>query len=301
MRRLALVLICACLIASSECGSQRFAHILEGPFLADSLKAISHDTRIVIRETPNSSTGDWSGNKVWPSSIALLQHIHKAWADKLVGLNVVELGSGLPVLASGLAALGAEVCCTDLLEALPHIESSISKNDTSGMSMTGLSSEARKRIRVRELSWGEESAQAVAKNCGFAGIVDLVIGADLVYDGISWELLRQTLVTIVDGHGAIAVLALQPRGFPLVASLQQQGQVAGFVRSLASRENWDVQVERAGPTRGLLMITATPKGASARVSSVTGGAARKTDWRPVRHFTEEQDGEPTIIVQHNEL
>jgi len=303
--RISFATCCALLIATSESKPKRYVHVLEGPFLSDdALNATSSDTRISFSEVPSSSTGDWSGHKVWPSAAALLQHLHGLLGDKLRGLNVLELGCGLPFATSGFAALGALVCCTDLREALPFIESALSTNDTSGLSMKGLTTDAHRRVRVRELSWGaEEVARGLSEYCGFKANVDLVVGADLVYDGNSWAPLEKTLMAILREHGATGVLALQPRGFPLVSSLKQQGQVAGFVRSLSSQAGWHVQAERAGSQEGPLIITVTPAGAHARAVPAVGDAAGRPGWRPLRYFkvpVQAQD-ERTTSVQQSEL
>jgi len=261
--------------------SKRLVHVLEGPFLTESQ---TQDIRITVSEGEGTSTGGWSGFKVWPSAVVLLQHVHSTWRDNIVGLNILELGSGLPFLASGLAALGAKVCCTDMLEVLPHIEAALSGNRVTGApSVSGLSEAARRRIRVQALDWGKQETMAeLSARCGFVGDVDLVVGADLVYDEFSSDLLHRTVVDVLQGQGATAVLSLQPRSFPMEAALKHKGQVANFVRSFARLEGWSVRAAYPGSKDGPVIATLTPAGARpSRISS-----ADKPGWQPVRYFTE---------------
>jgi len=262
-----------------------------------------------LQEARAASTGEWSGHKLWPAALALLEHLHRGRGEALRGLRVLELGCGLPLLAAALAALGAEVCATDHPEVLPHAEEVLEAEGAhAGATLRGLSPVARSRLKLRGLAWGGADAEEAARNltllCGFAGPVDLLIGADLVYHDFPLEPLRETLVGVMRAHGASAVLALQPRRFPMAAALKEPRRVASFLKSLSSEETgWEVHLDKPGretravlgedAVEGLVIATVTPAGAAPR-GRATGAAAAPpaSDWRPVRYFREELPAEP---------
>lgn len=225
---------------------RRATHVFEGPFLDDTGQDEAFSPQIRLSESKSVSTGDWSGHRVWPSAVVLLQHLQRTMGAKLQGLRVLELGCGLPVLGAVLAALGAEVCATDHPDALPHAQGVLSE-DAPGATLTGLSLAARSRLRLRQLAWGEseDAPRNFSELCGFGGKVDLVIGADLVYDSFPAEALRETLVAALRTSGAVGVLTLQPRRFPATAHLSDPQKVSSFLRQLAGQPgNWEVRVDR---------------------------------------------------------
>eukprot|EP00929_Paragymnodinium_shiwhaense_P053224 TRINITY_DN26642_c0_g1_i1.p1 TRINITY_DN26642_c0_g1~~TRINITY_DN26642_c0_g1_i1.p1 ORF type:complete len:367 (-),score=88.64 TRINITY_DN26642_c0_g1_i1:1-1101(-) len=297
-------LLLAALLQASRCGAYDFAagrvrHVIEGPFLAEAAAAADAPegeerrlSRVTLSEIRNASTGEWSGHRVWPGAVALLEYIHRTKGAALVGMRVLELGCGLPFLAAALAALGAEVCATDHPDALPLLEALLPGT------IDGLNAAAKQRLRLRPLAWGKSGAASEANTsgewsasdttsssgeeqadadvqtlCNFSGKVDLIVGADLVYDAYPWEPLKETVASVLSDSGATAILALQPRRFPMVSTLGAPPLVPSFVRSLsglrdAEGKAWEVTVDRPGSeakkqlgqkaTEGLMLVNAAP-------------------------------------------
>lgn len=254
--------------------SARARHVLTGPFLCEKPSCQSADGAgpldftLALTEVRGTSTGEWSGFRIWPSAILALQHLHDTRGDGLVGLRVLELGCGLPLLSAGLAALGASVCATDHDSATRHVIEALGV-------IEGLSGTARARVQVRPLDWGSlDLARNLSAHCGFEGPIDLIVGADLIYDGFPREPLRDTLVAALLAEGATAFLGLQPRLFPMSAALKEPRLIAQFLRDLAVEgDGWDVSVHRASDdakaqfgeaAEGALLATITPPGARER-------------------------------------
>ena len=153
---------------------KRARHVLEGPF---------QDGEQLVLLEGQGTTGDWSGNRIWPAAVALVQHLHVTRGSGLVGMRILELGCGVPLVGAALAALGAEVCSTDHPEMMPHVRAAVTSNG-----VHGLPASARERLRLRGLLWGAPAN--VSELCDFEGPVDLVVGADLVYH-VPWKPLQE--------------------------------------------------------------------------------------------------------------
>lgn len=266
--------------------SARARHVLTGPFLCEKPSSCQSaadgaarlDSTISLTEVRGTSTGEWTGHRIWPSAILALQHLHDTRGDGLVGLRVLELGCGLPLLSAGLAALGASVCATDRDRATSHVIDALAQSSGDGVAVgiiEGLSASARARVRVRPLDWGGlDAARNLSAHCDFEGPIDLIVGADLVYDGFPREPLRETLVAALLAEGATAFLGLQPRRFPMSAALKEPRLVAQFLRDLAVEgDGWDVSVHRPSDdakaqfgdaAEGAVLATITPPGARER-------------------------------------
>jgi len=300
--------------------------VLEGPLPDDA----AGRWRLVLKEE-HTATGDWSGHRVWPSALALLGHLFDIVQDArsgdsspspvsaFTGLRVLEIGCGLPLLASALASLGAEVCATDHPRALPKAEAAIQREDPSHTALQGLTASSQSRLRLRPLAWGRNGGSDVnfSSLCGFDGPVDLLIGADLVYDGFPVDALHETVVDALLNQGAIAILALQPRLFPMAAALKEPRLVASFLRRLAQQGGgWDVTARPAGPdafgaaqqpllpdgqvaSKGLVIATVTPPGARAlgRVNTLRVEAvASERQEAPGLSYQREDLGPQTLVA-----
>eukprot|EP00931_Biecheleriopsis_adriatica_P087959 TRINITY_DN62362_c0_g1_i1.p1 TRINITY_DN62362_c0_g1~~TRINITY_DN62362_c0_g1_i1.p1 ORF type:complete len:340 (-),score=61.77 TRINITY_DN62362_c0_g1_i1:45-1064(-) len=277
--------------------SRRARHVLEGP------KPIidgGGSWRLVLKED-STATGAWSGNKVWPGALALLGHLHETWGRQgskgLSGIRVLELGCGLPLVAGSLAALGAEVCATDHPRVLPKAEAAATSEERL---LEGLSEAALQRLQFRPLAWGRGLQTGnLSELCGFDGPVDLVVGADLVYDGFPVDALHETISDALVDHGATAVLALQPRLFPMAAALKEPRLVKSFLQRFAQKgSEWGVTAAPAGSDAlGADQQPPLPDGQAASkglvITTVTGPSARRSPpvqadgWHPIRY--ERQD------------
>ncbi|CAK9114382.1 unnamed protein product [Durusdinium trenchii] len=186
------------------------------------LRTAEGDQLLALREETDA-TGKWSGNKVWPGALALLGHVYEHY--ELKGLKVLELGCGLPFLSMALGSLGAEVCATDHPEVLDQVRTVA----TDGR-MEGLSDRAKRHVRFEAFAWGEGPAPCAAQ---------LVLGADLVYDGFPVDALFESTTQLLNHSGdgraraLAAVFALQPRQFPMTAALREPQLIAGFLRRFA--------------------------------------------------------------------
>lgn len=261
--------------------SARARHVLTGPFLCEMPSCQSargtaalSDLTLALTEAHGTSTGEWTGHRVWPSAILALQYLHDTRGGALAGLRVLELGCGLPFLSSALAALGATVCATDRSDAAPLVLNALGASSVDGVAgatsvIEGLSNAARARLQVHPLDWGVlDAARNLSAHCSFEGPIDLIVGADLVYDGFPRDPLRKTLVAALIAEGATAVLALQQRRFPMAAALKEPRLVAQFLRQLAAEgDGWDVSVHQPSneakaqfgdAAEGTLLATITP-------------------------------------------
>lgn len=317
----AAFLHCCFLAAEGGSGSThraRYAHVLEGPFLSDAPgeeyggQAVA--SRLTLDEEVGSTTGNWSGHRVWPSALALIDHLHRTRGGKLVGLRVLEIGCGLPLVGAALAALGAEVCATDHPDALPQVEAVLLDEalpPSLRARLQGFTAAARARLRLRGLAWGKGGLAAAspavddfASLCGFSGPVDLLVGADLVYHHFPLEPLLETVTAVLRENGASAVLALQARRFPMVVALHDPQRLQGFLRSLAGHEGWEVVLSKPGPgslaqqsqdgssdgtvsTDGLVLATVSPQDARWRGRAPSRDAAEQPGWLPLRYTREE--------------
>jgi predicted nicotinamide N-methyase len=99
--------------------------------------------------------------ELWPSGLALA----RALPDRLDTLEVVELGCGLGVPSLVAAARGARVTAVDwAADAVRLLEENAERNGI--------------RLRAVHADWRE-----------FAGTFDLVLGADLLYEGRNGDAL----------------------------------------------------------------------------------------------------------------
>ena len=106
---------------------------------------------------------------------------------------------------------------------------------------------------------------------------------------------QETIATVLRNSGAVAVLSLQPRRFPLAAALEEPHKVSNFIRSFSAESDgeWGLVVNHAvaevveefgaEATENLVVATVTPPGA--RPDQATRGVLGP-DWRPLRHRLE---------------
>ncbi|CAJ1392705.1 unnamed protein product [Effrenium voratum] len=203
---------------------KRARHVLAGT-------GAEGDFELVLKEE-TVATGRWSGNKLWPGALALLGRLSEL-APRAPRARVLELGCGLPLLAAALAQLGAEVCATDHPSVMDQVRAAVKEE-----LIEGLSSSAIQRLRFEPLQWGEPLNLTP---CGFQA-VDLIVGADLVYDGFPVDALYQSLKELMGMYSGTVMLALQPRRFPMTAALREPRLVASFLKRFA-QDGFQVSVE----------------------------------------------------------
>lgn len=190
---------------------------------------VGTDVRVELREE-TEATGQWSGNKVWPGALALLGHLNDHY--DLQNLSVLELGCGLPFLAAALSGLGAQVCATDHPRVIHRVAEALG-----AQGLLKLDEKLQQNIRFEPFAWGEELPLCAAD-------VQLVVGADLVYDGFPVDALYDSTVQLLHSRdrAVAAVFALQPRKFPMTAALKEPQLIGKFLRRFA-QQGWQVSME----------------------------------------------------------
>eukprot|EP01062_Namystynia_karyoxenos_P057396 TRINITY_DN4842_c2_g1_i5.p1 TRINITY_DN4842_c2_g1~~TRINITY_DN4842_c2_g1_i5.p1 ORF type:complete len:422 (+),score=125.76 TRINITY_DN4842_c2_g1_i5:78-1268(+) len=125
-------------------------------------------------------------------------------AEAVRGRGVIELGAGIGLVGILAAAMGASsVVLTDIGDALPLLRTNVAANPVADCDLF-----------VERLFWGD--AADAARVLGLCGGVDLILGADVVYNQPEAELLA--LACAVDalrcgaGRGARFALAYGHRG-----------------------------------------------------------------------------------------
>lgn len=147
--------------------------------------------RAVPQPIGSRKTADGTGLKIWPTSMAMLQHLQNGVLNALQTrlkltrpLRIIELGSGCGLLGLGLAATcdNVEIVLTD-----PDVPVNYSEDD-SGSTLAWLEQNLElnrevvgDRARVAKLAWGDAADTAELRSDCSDGF-DLVIGSDLIYD-----------------------------------------------------------------------------------------------------------------------
>jgi predicted nicotinamide N-methyase len=121
--------------------------------------------------------------ELWPSGIALARHV---LAMPLGGCRVLELGCGLALPSIAAALAGANVLATDWsTDALAFAGQNANRNGA--------------RLTTALLRWDEPHILAF-------GTFDIVLAADVLYEGRNGEQLRRLLPRVVapGGHALVA-------------------------------------------------------------------------------------------------
>src|SRR5262249_2214316 len=112
--------------------------------------------------------------ELWPSGLALARHLA---ARELGGLRILELGCGLGLPALAAASRGADVLATDWAEdAIELLRRNAERNGVF--------------LRVAQVRWSEPEPLLRAAPW------DLVLGADLLYEGRNAEQLAELLPSL---------------------------------------------------------------------------------------------------------
>uniref|UniRef100_A0A914W7S7 Uncharacterized protein n=1 Tax=Plectus sambesii TaxID=2011161 RepID=A0A914W7S7_9BILA len=133
---------------------------------------------------------NWNDNGVagvlWDSAIILARYV-ATHRQLVVAKRVLELGAGtgLPSMAA-VHAGASSVIATDIPSAIDLLQGNIARNVPSNSPVT-----------VRPLIWGRPLDQQINLP------VDLILGADLVYNEEVFEDLKATLLTYASNHTTI--------------------------------------------------------------------------------------------------
>eukprot|EP00434_Breviolum_minutum_P020667 symbB.v1.2.018221.t2/scaffold1421.1/size119699/2 len=232
-----MLLCCTCVAASAGSNSCSSSRKLHSPRARHVLSGTNFE--VELREDHAETTGQWSGNKVWPGALALLGHLNDHY--DLEGLKILELGCGLPFLSAALVALGAQVCATDHPKVLERVELE-AKRVTSSLTLMqqqGLSFEA--------FAWGAEQLPQCAVSIDLLASWQMqFFKVILVYDGFPVEALYESITRLLkQNSNSIAVFALQPRRFPMTAALKEPQLISKFLRRFAE-QGWQVSVTPVG-------------------------------------------------------
>ncbi|XP_067848009.1 EEF1A lysine methyltransferase 3-like [Heptranchias perlo] len=118
---------------------------------------------------------------VWESGIALCRYFEKEKIS-FTGKKVIELESGTGIVGILAALLGGDVTITEQPKTLEQIENNVSIN---------IPFASRRRLKVSALTWGENHTD-------FPTDYDFILGADIVYNSITYPALIETLRHLAD-------------------------------------------------------------------------------------------------------
>ncbi|BBN09227.1 methyltransferase-like protein 23 [Marchantia polymorpha subsp. ruderalis] len=117
------------------------------------------------------------GLYVWPSSILLAEYVWQQ-RTRFRGRKVLELGAGTALPGIVAAKVGADVVLTDhadLLEVFENMKISCALNKAD--------------CKIQGLTWGEWNADT----CSLQKQVDIVLGADVIYQNTDFDDLFATV------------------------------------------------------------------------------------------------------------
>ena len=130
----------------------------------------------------NLDVGPWTGAAIWESGevLARLLTSSAAWARRLRGARVLELGCGTGLVGLAAAAMGAEVTLTDRVLACAEHNRDLN-----------FAPPERWRCQLRRLSWGDDDAAADLKSS--RGPFDFIVTSDTLYESSNQEALAATV------------------------------------------------------------------------------------------------------------
>lgn len=157
---------------------------------------------IVLLEARNlvSSAGT-TGLRTWDASLHLTTYL-TTHTSFIAGKSILELGSGLGLLSILCARhLGAShVTCTDgSEEVMAELPTNFYLNDLADSSL----------ITTKELKWGHALLGTEESSWNSARKIDVVLGADLIYDGEAVPALLSTLTELFEMFPEVKVLMAQ--------------------------------------------------------------------------------------------
>jgi len=131
------------------------------------------------------------GGDLWASSVAMSNHllvtyISSKYPSGMKGLKVLELGSGIGLVALTCRQLGAELVATDMPSVIPLLEENIARNH---QALVGEGS-----IQVVPYMWGSSSSPP--QDAWMEVKFDVILCADCVYAQTSIEPLLAALLAL---------------------------------------------------------------------------------------------------------
>ena len=185
--------------------------------------------RVSIPEWDSTDLGSF----LWPSALLLADYIHRQWRSHIVGKTVLELGAGRCLNGIHCAKIGAQaVILTDAdpavlrdAEVIVRLNGLVSRSPASSAAASSSSSLSAlsPSVSVMPLVWGEFCPRTRA----LRGRVDVLIGADVFYDGLDFESVFATVSFF---------------GMPFLTAYQNRGEGLRRFRLLARK--WRIAMER---------------------------------------------------------
>lgn len=165
------------------------------------------------------------GSFLWPSALLLADYVQRQWRASIEGKTVLELGAGRCLNGIHCVKLGAKaVVLTDADAAvLRDAEQIVRLNGLASSSSSSSSSAPSPSVTVLPLDWGEFCPPIRA----LRGRVDVLIGADVFYDGRDFESVFATVSFF---------------GVPLLTAYQNRGEGLRRFRLLARK--WRMTMEK---------------------------------------------------------
>jgi hypothetical protein len=134
------------------------------------------------------------GGDLWASSVAMSNHLLMTYTSSkypsgMEGLKVLELGSGIGLVALTCRQLGAELVATDMPSVLPLLEENIARNN---QALVGKGS-----VQVVPYMWGTSPPPPSSSQDAWMEVkFDLILCADCVYAQSSIEPLLAALLAL---------------------------------------------------------------------------------------------------------
>eukprot|EP00904_Undaria_pinnatifida_P014254 jgi/Undpi1/995/HiC_scaffold_10.g04459.m1 len=162
-----------------------------------------------LAQAPSGAIGCY----LWPSAVVMARHLVAANAGGCSDAgasyaplypcraSVLELGSGVGLVAMAAALLGWDVVCTDKVDALQLLEANV-KRCLSSTKRTCVGA-----ADVVEYDWGTDAEELLERRTVSSGGIgyDIVICADCVYARSSVEPLLATLCQVCDENTIVLV------------------------------------------------------------------------------------------------
>ena len=207
--------------SKAECSTQSTRQPADLPTLWLRTFPLDGEEELCIWEDPRGTLAGGNGATCWDSALAFATAVSSSGDDSLAsttdwrGLRVLELGSGVGLVALALACRGANVVATERAIALPLLEKNLEAN-------AALVERRGGSVACTALDWTSPDADVL--NRGY----DAVVGADLCFaanrEGAA--ALAEIVAELMNG-AAIGVFAQEIR--------ERDATPAAFVADLRRR------------------------------------------------------------------
>jgi predicted nicotinamide N-methyase len=170
-------------------------------FTEETVEVGADSFRLAYAQGFPEASDEWYWASLWPSSIALAEHV--LGQIDLEGTEVLELGCGCGLAGIAAGKSGAKVTATDLMpDALALTAENWRRNRL-------------KPERIRRMDWGNPDVDAR---------YDVILGADVLYDEKSYTSLKRSLRSLLKPGGQVIIAEPgRPQAHGFFARMLQSG------------------------------------------------------------------------------